>query len=97
MTWMMIAPVVASVHGARMMLEGWRAYRAGDEDVTDLRIRLAHATLVAGLGFSSLLSPITSAILVVGFTPGEVAAAWKLLTRKRLPPNTQAGESGRIG
>lgn len=97
MTWMMIAPVVASVHGARMMLEGWRAYRAGDEDLTDLHSRLAHATLVVGLGFSSLLSTITSAILVVGFAPGEVAAAWKLLARKRKLLNTQARETRRIG
>lgn len=97
MTWMMIAPVVASVHGARMMYEGWRAYRADDEDFTDLRNRLAHATLVVGLGFTAVLSPITSAILVVGFTPGEIAAAMKLLTRKRLPPNTQAKEPRRIG
>ena len=97
MTWMMIAPVVASVHGARMMLEGWRAYRAEDEDLTDLRNRFTHATLVAGLGFTSLLSPVTAAILVVGFTPGEVAAAWKALRRKRLPPNTQGEVRQRIG
>lgn len=97
MTWMTLAPVVASVHGARMLFEGWRAYRADDEDFTDLRNRLAHATLVVGLGFTSLLSPMTAAILLVGFTPGEVVAAWKALGRKPMLSNTQATEDRRIG
>ena len=89
MTWTILAPVVASIHGARMLFEGWRAWRADAEDLTDLRHRLAHATLVVGLGFGAVMSPMTAAILVVGFVPIEVQEAWRMVRRKRLPPKAQ--------
>jgi hypothetical protein len=92
MTWMILAPLVAGISALRELVPGYRRWRRGEADLTEILERIGYAGLITGIGFGAMRHAFTAGAFIALLAPAEVGGLrlgpW-LRRRRRLPPEPE--------
>ena len=90
--WPLLAPVVAGTYAVHGAIDGWRAWRRDEIDVTELLSALAVSGLLAGLGIAVAATPVLAGVLLGMAALSEaVPRLGKLRERRRIGPGQGRG------